>query len=697
MEKLINLYQQGRIVEALEKSRGDSTEVKAFFNYVDSTAFESPLTSMSTNEYLQELLYGQYPDFVVRLQFDLKMLDKILYPEMEIPASDIPEKWHHIIDIQEKFSDKILRFKKERLRLDYPRPYWPISYPTAYTPQKYAGMPLFIMEPVNINWKNILTSPAVFLFYDVTVLWQCLQFEEVLQALLDKRNIIIVGRFYPNELLEMQDFNVPENLEAVRVSDNPVLAKHEDTISQSVMNCLREYGGSNDAADYLHLLNRDIHTEIRYQHLGKRRSLALMWQRIYRIRRSAHSCKGINPPKIMTLEHAEKEIIDSCKPIEKRIIKNKKLRLAHVMSMLSDDNTHAPTRILRSFLQYHDKEKYELYVYSNEFLLNRKNEYPYFDVCIFPSRNNAKELLSELKNYYIADNQRHDYIQTAYDIAYDLSRREIDIVFLHEMSPIVAILAHITDVPYRVYFNHGWGDYPLNGDFELMIFSNDEMKKQVQEHHQDIKIVSRAFSVDCRIGWEDKPYSKEFFGLSEKNIMLTTISNHFTTRLSDDMCWAIGEILRENPEAYYVAVGGYPRNIEELRNKIGVPERISFIGPVDNPSQFARTADLYLNEFPIGSGLGILDAMASGTPAVAMNDTKGPSAGRYGAIYMGRGVNSCNKKDYVDLACRLIKDKAMYSEWSRCALRRYEEIADVAKYVQDIETFTSDTLLKSSF
>ena len=103
---------------------------------------------------------------------------------------------------------------------------------------------------------------------------------------------------------------------------------------------------------------------------------------------------------------------------------------------------------------------------------------------------------------------------------------------------------------------------------------------------------------------------------------------------------------------------------------------------------------LYLNEFPLGSGLGILEAMAAGCPVVTMYDVHGPEAGRYGGNYFGidRAIATCQKKEYVELTCRLLSNPIMYQEWSAHAKSQYEKFSDVRTYVKTFEAIVERAL-----
>ncbi len=102
---------------------------------------------------------------------------------------------------------------------------------------------------------------------------------------------------------------------------------------------------------------------------------------------------------------------------------------------------------------------------------------------------------------------------------------------------------------------------------------------------------------------------------------------------------------------------------------------------------------LYLNEFPFGSCLGILDAMAGGCPVVTMYDATGPQQARYGGNFFGidKAITSGKKEDYIALACKLLQNSEMHKEWSQHSLKQYEQFADVKTYVKKFERIILDT------
>ena len=170
---------------------------------------------------------------------------------------------------------------------------------------------------------------------------------------------------------------------------------------------------------------------------------------------------------------------------------------------------------------------------------------------------------------------------------------------------------------------------------------------------------------------------------------MTTISNYLENRMSPAFFSAIHSILRDNPHAIYAPMGPI-LNPEEFQKKFdaaGIGNQLMMMGAVINPSNIARCMDLYLNEFPFGSGLAILDAMASGMPIISMYNETGPEQGKYGGVYFGLDhvIKTGSLADYINLACELIQDTEKYQVWVKYTLKRYEFFSNTENFCYKFE------------
>ena len=111
-------------------------------------------------------------------------------------------------------------------------------------------------------------------------------------------------------------------------------------------------------------------------------------------------------------------------------------------------------------------------------------------------------------------------------------------------------------------------------------------------------------------------------------------------------------------------------------------DRVCFLGELYNPVMYLHAMDIYLNEFPEGSGLSIVEALSAGCPVVTMYDLDNTYKSREAGNYFGPeyAIKSCNTEDYINCACNLAQDPVMYKKWSEHAKKRYQEISDTKAY-----------------
>ena len=148
--------------------------------------------------------------------------------------------------------------------------------------------------------------------------------------------------------------------------------------------------------------------------------------------------------------------------------------------------------------------------------------------------------------------------------------------------------------------------------------------------------------------------------------------------------------IAERIDARLILVGDGPerRTASDLAAELGVTDRVSFLGQVDNLEEILAMADLCLLPSRHESfGLVALESMACGTPAIV---TANGGAGEF----VEHGVNSflCDPDDLnslVEPAIRLLSDDALYRQvaddglrdavarfGTPCILKRYVELYD---------------------
>lgn len=586
------------------------------------------------------------------------------------------------------------------------RSFLPLSYPAPHDiksiPGDIEGIPVVFMEALDIDWEVFLQPlagrKAVFFFCNNFSFFHCLQFPAVIAALAEQKHLIYVLNVYPSEQFNVQPvcktFKGPYS--PVYLANEVLLQKFErpilDSLAQNMLQSYRDKRGDSKVANWLYHLGKKVNLYLRAEMLGAEHYLSLHMNQSYADLLDKH--KALAPAKVdmgPSLPDYLGNLLDDIKPIApKRAVVSTKKRIAHIVPQIVNGG-HAPTRVLKSIVDNGDKEAFETFIVSTERLVYRPMEYPIAVFVSEPSFKRAAQSIQKWKSEgvnVLLPNKLVDFKNTAKFIAQDLSERKIDAAVFHGSDVINYLIAHMTEAPCRILCSHG--DYPSHSGFDALIASETLSQERTKVYQDmDMEVFTNPFVVDCKEQWQKDPYPKSSFNLPEGTKILTTISNHLDSRLGEEMCLAIAEILSQCPKAYYLPIGevGKKDELYKFFKKYGVEGHVRFDGPREDPSQCARSMDIYLNEFPVGSGIAVWEAMAAGCPVVTMYDKDGPAAARYGGQYFGieRAIISGKREDYVKLACSLINDKVLYEEWSKIALQRYEEYINPKRYAANFE------------
>lgn len=694
--------------------KGD-VQGRAILNYVDALTYGNGVEALLTNRALQNVLGFQ--DLLTSfLQQEEKAFDRCKTSALPINVRMYTEE-KALMEYEKNiqiFKDKYIGVWRalERAFPFFTAPPIPLQvrpkgdYPELLLSKlknaKGSSL-LFLMQPWQGDCSALIEElqrrQVLLLFLDSATLFHCLSHPALARLILAQGHNLLILNIHLTEQIEAAAVKtlLSQPIEFFSMVDQPLIKNYEKELASL---CVQALQGEARDCDLLYRAGRDLADALRVRQLGLSRYMAFNARRESLDWYSPHKQSGKNPLRPPPFTNQMGSILEELPPREVRfdLSGHEKMRVAHVVPQIVDGG-HAPTKLLKTLLKYHNSDRYELFVFSSERLFFRNTEYPYNPHNSPHSSVRGQKTIEEIRQagfqIYIEDGLL-DFRGTAERIAEGLRRIEADIVIFHGPDMIHMMAAQMCETPLRVILEHGTlPEFPC---FDLLIASgHDEIN---QPHTPLLKmgmaLYSIPFAYDATGGWDSTVYPKSRFGLNEDDKILTTISNNLDSHLSETMCEAIAQILKKCPQAYYLPMGRVRDEGELLHRfkKLGVADRIKFLGEVPNPSQLARSMDLYMNEFPFGSGLAILDALAAGCPLVSMHDVNGPPQARYGGAFFGleRVIVSGAVKDYVELAVRLLTDADMYREWSSHALTCYRERADTREYVHRVETALEEQL-----
>lgn len=596
-------------------------------------------------------------------------------------------------------------------------PWYPLQYDLSpHIPVlSPSSIPVIFLQPLKSDLSSFLETlnarPALFVFETKADFLQVLQFPDIVQTLISPLHLIYILDSYPHEqfLLQPRDLLKSGSFQPIQLIErkdiNKALPAFIQALSAYCTQPDKELHRDNELGNWLYQISQNLIHSIEIKRLGVSRAAAYESRLTNRLGYDHHKGLpaedrplGILPPDYLepNLKMVAKEQITPRRLLAK---KQKKWKLAHITTHIVDGTAHAPSRLIENLVKYHDKNSFDLHLILTEMTQFHPLEYPITFFNAPPSTETAPHRLKLFEQHgasiHIVEKPAR-YVEDARWIAELLHLLDIDIAVFHGCDIVNTLCAQLTDAPLRVYFEHGVPPaYPL---FDLAILTASPDIYRDQLNRLGIHAHFLPFAIDVTSEWGkdeiniSKAALKENLGFPADSSIMTTISNNLDNRLSDELCEAIAEILQKVPTAYYAPIG-FVRSTVKFKaffKKYGVDDRVVFLGYLDRPSRYARCMDIYLNEFPVGSGVSILDAMACGCPVVSMYDQQGAAGKRYGGLsFFGvdRCIASCKKEDYVALACRLLTDPKFYQEWSHYAKQQYEKHSNPPAYTKQFETF----------
>ena len=726
LDKLAQEYFNGRYIEALQQLtvspdytyemwEDDSPFSRCFIHYLDALTHGGHQGRLFTNHYLMEQATEQqkanlnWEHVLISLfaasgdeLYDLKKMlvskekpDPLLMAIVALRETGVMEE-QQIEELAETYgplssvtvrtilryyvaSQEIKRTKRGWLDVvteSNEPPLFPLSYLGDDITVVEEGMPVIQMTPICSDWNAFVDQlagrNAILLFANHTHFWSCLQFPELVPILTDRKNLLLILR---EPIVEQITAQRTFRAKDVRYDGvEPVVARLLE----------RVLCGDHDASATLQNVCRDRDDRIGWKRLGCSRQLAFFQSRYY---------MEVERPYTGQRPKDEEDLIGKAlstyeKPRTHRYQKKPKMRVAHIAPQLVDHN-HSPSLTLETFFRHHNRDNIEPYLFISEAHVYSPQDYPVPTLCSSPSLARAPNRIREFQELGVKidiNPTRHSLDQTVRSISQKLEEAEIDVAVFHGSDLVNLAIACHCDVPCRTYYQLSRHlQYP---GFDLWVLPDRPSAwEEIQRKEWGTETATLAFPLARQSDLEEAPDIHTLIRAPKEAKLFTTISHHLEKRVNKETTWAIANILKRCPNAYYTPIGPIsdPQEFHSRFVSYGVADRVVGIGEHENPAVIAQAATLYLNEFPEGSGFGLVDGMAAGCPVVSMYDPTGPETGKGGALYFGEERCVKSKEEYVDLACKLLQDSSMYQEWKTYTAEQYLKITDAKGTIRQFE------------
>ena len=336
-----------------------------------------------------------------------------------------------------------------------------------------------------------------------------------------------------------------------------------------------------------------------------------------------------------------------------------KIRLAYIMPNIIDD-TNAQTARLRGLVTNHDKDKYEVCVFSTEEFAARPYPLLWINQSLAGSDERAPQTIKHFETLgvktYLAPVEG-TMLDTAWEVSRAITTFRPHVAFYQGSTacPIMCLLAGWRLAPAQVSFNTGVPMYMRGLDLTLFA-SAYKLAKDMPKWNPaqgGLALIPPAVNEP-----DETPLRFALPPKGTDDVVMITLSNHPEKRLSDEFVGVMITVLKNNPTAKYWVVGtGNCEKQAKMFTVAGVAKQVLFFGGLNNPWPVLKAADIYVNEFPIGGAQSVMEAMSVGLPVVA-TVYSGKHQHSCGAGYIGKwAVSPYTPEAYVAKLDGLIKDK----------------------------------------
>lgn len=721
----LHKYAEGRFSEGLELIIRDpdscydtlistSPHIQQLANYADSLVFGDYKDYALATQKLYDLLKSdqKYNDFVHILANEtaIRASQPRIADTMSIEKFPLPFRslvGQHRTNQQRKTTlSNIHKYLpilvRQELYLNfYAWQFIPFRYPLKSQQISPGEIPMILLEPSQENHFTTYLSPfqdtpALYIFDSYQHFYSVIKDENTFNVLANPQNLIYILGTYPHENFEHPFFR-DKTFAPILPRDIPHGKDFFPLLAQTLSKTLSEKNKEN--ASFLYTFSSQWTNYKRSLRLGESRCLAFYEKTLHTRWSDAYNKQIISSPHRLPINMnftpkdfvAERLQRDQQQRKPRILDSGKKLRVVHMIPFLGDYGV-APATLLHNLLEHTNRSIFDPSVICTDAYIKLTDNYPAKEGWSNSSQKEAPKTIDWMKSHNIDFwiSQPALSIETqAVGTIKKLEEWGADIAVFHIPDVVNSTIAASTNTPLRVFMDYGTQpEYP---GYDCAILNCEQSAnsygKELQKMNTDVYWLN--YALNARKTWQEYARSKEGLGFPSDAFIMTTVSSSLDYRLNDEMCRTIGEILRRCPHAWYAVIGGTrrEREIRTLLLPYKVNERVKFMDFQINPGQMIRTFHLYLNEFPIGGCLALIEAMASSLPIVSMYKPNGPQAAQCGGIYYGldRVIQLQNIEEYINLACNLATNKKMYAEWSEHAKQQYLKHSDEKEYVKKFE------------
>ena len=201
--------------------------------------------------------------------------------------------------------------------------------------------------------------------------------------------------------------------------------------------------------------------------------------------------------------------------------------------------------------------------------------------------------------------------------------------------------------------------------------------------HNTIDVVPNFVDLSKHCAGRATPDRSAFADSGER--ILLHMSNFRPVKRVVDIVRIFERVQREIPSVLLMVGDGPERtSAQALARRLGIADKVRFLGRQDSIEEITAVADLYLLPSELESfGLSALEAMACGVPVIGSD-----AGGLPEVVAQGETGYLLPVGDIEGMAARaleLLRDEALHKRMSQAARRRVEQLFDAEKIVTQYE------------
>ena len=289
-----------------------------------------------------------------------------------------------------------------------------------------------------------------------------------------------------------------------------------------------------------------------------------------------------------------------------------------------------------------------------------------------------------------------------------LKKERVDIVHTHNPGALIygTLGAKLAGIPVIINTRHGREKRPVNGFIwnmnDSIIAISEDAKKRLLKYNRinsdKVRVVYNGIEVNGFKNELDIEVRKNLLGVDKSHLVIGTVS-----RLSEekdqisliDAFSKVSQVLN-NTKLIFVGDGILKKEIEHYSEKVGIGDKVIFLGFREDIAKIISTFDLFtLSSLTEGISLSLLEAMAAGKPIVATNVGGNPEVVIDGET--GFLVPPKQPDKMAEAIIKVLQNPELARKMGVAGRERIEKNFSLDRMVSDYSLLYEDLLYKKGF